>query len=365
MRQFEVTKSEEGLSLVKLSRKLFPQAPGSLIFKFIRNKNIELNGRKASPDTVLKAGDTLNFFLSEETYGKFSGAGADLSGRIRNGEESRRGDIRNGGSRGGDSRRGGRESSRELKRPERPDVLKSIIYEDENILLINKKAGLLSQGAGEGEVSLNDLVLKYLNYRPGDIIKPSVCNRLDKNTSGLIAVGKSAAGLAGLNKGFSERWFEKTYELLCCGAKAPEGEYRAYLKKDRTENKALISDVAKDGWSEIRTFFSPVKTVELGELPLKGSFDINKDIKIFLLKAALITGKTHQIRAHLNFLNCPILGDRKYFNSLSREVSERLGISRQLLHSFSLKFHFPGGGALSYLEGREFTAPLPEDFYGI
>ncbi len=328
MRQFKVTKNEEGLSVVKLSGKLLAKAPASLIFKFIRNRNIELNGRRTRPEVSLKAGDELSFFLSEETYEKLSGrAPQAMAGE---GQSS-----------------GGKNLIREL-----------VLYEDDNIILLNKPAGLLSQGAEVGETSLNELLLEYLDYSPERaVIKPSICNRLDKNTSGLIAAGKSAAGLAELNRGFSERYFKKVYCAICMlreGAAPQKGEYRAYLKKDHKTNKALISDIPREGYQEIRTAFSP-----------EGLFDVEapdgQRLKLCRLNAELITGKPHQIRAHLKFLGFPVLGDRKYFDPLSREISEGLGVKRQLLHSFSLKFHFPEGSVLSYLEGREFAAPLPED----
>ena len=330
MRQFKVTKNEEGLSVVKLSGKLLSKAPASLIFKFIRNRNIELNGKRTRPEVSLRAGDELSFFLSEETYEKFS----DRTPQAMDGEGQAREDK-------------GKRLIREL-----------VLYEDDNIILLNKPAGLLSQGAEAGETSLNELLLEYLDYSPERaVIKPSICNRLDKNTSGLIAAGKSAAGLAELNRGFSERYFKKVYCAICMlreFAAPPKGEYRAYLKKDHKNNKALVSDAPKEGYQEIRTAFSP-----------EGLFDVEapdgQRLKLCRLNAELITGKPHQIRAHLKFLGFPVLGDRKYFDPLSREISEELGVKRQLLHSFSLKFHFPEGSALSYLEGREFAAPLPED----
>ena len=337
MRKFAVTKNEEGLSVVKLSRKLLPEAPSSLIFKFIRNKNIELNGRKTQPEVILKAGDELSFFLSDETYDKFSGTRA----------------------KGGESRP--QEEKLSAKRVGRDELSRAIIYEDDNILLINKPAGLLSQGDETGEVSLNDLILDYLNYDPKrDVIKPSICNRLDKNTSGLLAAGKSASALAELNRGFSERYFKKTYCLICETDKAPKGEYRAYLMKDRVNNTALIRKEPAKGYKEIITSFYPE---EYFDVEYFGDRPEGELIHLCLLKAELKTGKPHQIRAHLKALGCPVLGDRKYFTPRSREVSEKLSVKRQLLHSFSLKFDFPGSeGALAYLQGKEFVAPLPEDF---
>ena len=342
MRSFTVTKNEEGLNVVKLSVKLLSKAPGSLIFKFIRNKNIELNGKKTKPEAVLKAGDELSFFLSDETFDKFSG----LMSGAKGSRDCLREAVAHTGA-GGSGRK--------------TDLKTRVIYEDDNIVLINKPAGLLSQGDEKGEVSLNDLLLDYLNYIPErDVIKPSICNRLDKNTSGLIAAGKTASALAELNRGFSERYFKKTYCVICETASAPEGEYRAFLKKDRASNTALIKNRPDKGYKEIITVFSPEEYFDVE------SFGDRKErelIRLCLLNVELKTGKPHQIRAHLKALGCPVLGDRKYFTARSREVSERLSIKRQLLHSFSLKLNFPGSdGALGYLNGREFVAPLPEDF---
>ena len=328
MREFVVTKSEEGLSILKLSRKLLPDAPSSLLHKFIRNKNIELNGKKTAPNSPVKSGDKVLFFLSDETYDKLSCRSINPS------------------------------KPHELKDPQTQkagadgfDIQKSIVYEDENIILLNKPAGLLSQGDDKNEVSLNDCLLRYLNYSPEErVIKPSICNRLDKNTSGLIAGGKSAAGLSELNRGFSGRNFVKTYLTYVCGRAELNGEYRAYLKKDRANNTALLSSEAKKGYDEICTGFSANEY-----LNLHGK-------AVTLLTARLITGKPHQIRAHLKFLGYPVLGDKKYFDKGSRELSEGLKLKQQLLHSLSVKFFFDKDSPLYYLNEREFAAPLPEDF---
>lgn len=336
MREFNVGKNEEGLSVIKLSRKVLSKAPNSLLYKFIRNKNIELNGKRTSPDTLLKNGDRLMFFLSDETYESFAYEGFAY--------DKDAADAKGAGLSAVRGKDGGRKDAGIF------ELAGNIIYEDENIVLINKPAGLLSQGDVTGEASLNDALLKYLKFSPvKSVIKPSVCNRLDKNTSGLIAAGKSAGGLAALNSAFAGRKLKKVYAVLVCGDAAVDGEFEAYLKKDEKTNTADVRTGPHEGYDRIRTGFC-----------VQDRF--KKDGEVFtFLYAELITGKPHQIRAHLKHMGFPVLGDRKYCTKRSKAIYERLAVKRQLLHSLSLTFP-ETDDVLSYLAGKTFYAPLPGDF---
>ncbi len=325
MREFKVTKAEEGLSVLKRSGRLLSEAPASILHKFIRNKNIELNGSKTAPDTKVVNGDRLLFFLSDETYEKFSGSKKSASGRTSD---------TSGGS-----------GACSLKHDLRADI----IYEDWNVLIINKAPGLLSQGSSKNEKSLNDLILEYLSYDQGkDIIKPSICNRLDRNTSGLILAGKTAAALQGLSSILSSRELKKHYLAIVFGHASLNGRYEAFIKKDSGKNICEVIKEEKEGFLKIVTGFS-----------VKKHF-IYMNTELSLIEAELITGRSHQIRAHLKYLGYPVLGDRKYFSQQSLMTGNTLKIKRQLLHSFSMEFPRLDG-ALSHLSGRIFTAALPAD----
>ncbi len=318
MKSFTVGEKEEGLTVIKASAKLLPGAPSSLLHKFLRNKNIELNGKKADPKRVLKAGDELVFFLSDETYEKFS----------RDGSQSPVKKAFDGSGSG---------------------ISGLIVYEDKDVIFINKPAGILTQGDGSGKVSVNDLLLKYLSCDPANsLIKPSVCNRLDMNTSGLLLAGKSAAGLKCLNEALKSRNLKKTYITVVCGPSELNGIYEAFLKKDEKENLSVISDTDRQGFMPVKTGFNTLSCIRF------------KEHELSVIEAVLYTGRPHQIRAHLKHLGFPVLGDRKYFTKNSLMVMKKLKIKRHLLHSLSTSFP-EDPDILEALRGRTFKAALPED----
>ena len=320
MRLLTVGTNEAGQRLDKLLSKYLDQAPKGFIYKMLRKKNITLNGKKCDGAQQLKEGDEIRLFLAEETIEKFS----------KN-----------------------RQDFRAESAVSREAVPLSVVYEDSHILLLNKPAGLLSQKAEKGDISMTELVISYLldsGQLSPDALKtfrPSVCNRLDRNTSGLIAAGKTLAGLQMLSKAFKERTIQKYYLCVVAGDLRESRSVQGYLKKDGETNRVQISRQETPGSSFIATSY----------VPLKGNG------RFTLLQVELLTGKTHQIRAHLASLGHPIAGDYKYgISALNQELKKRYAVTSQLLHSWKLIMPAALDEPFSYLSGREFTAQLPEPF---
>ncbi len=315
MQQIIIRENEAGQRLDKLLAKYLKEAPKSFLYKMLRKKNITLNGKKATGNEKLNTGDEVKLFLADETIEKFSG------------------------------RTPGRMSHNTYQKPD-------ILYEDDNILLINKPVGMLSQKAADTDVSVVEQLIGYL-LADGQIteeqlrtFKPSVCNRLDRNTSGMIAAGKSLKGLQELSRLFKERTLGKYYLCLTKGEVKEPSLIRGYLKKDEKTNQVRIYKDEIPGSTRIETKYRPVRTGE----------------DVTLLEVHLITGKTHQIRAHLASVGHPIVGDAKYGDSkVNHSYRSAYGLKHQLLHAYRLVFP-QLDGALANLSGREFTAPLPEEF---
>ncbi len=309
MKEIPVTNESAGQRLDKFLKRLLPSCPGSLLYKQLRKKNITLNGMKADGHELLTAGDVVSVFFSDETYEKFSAVEhIDVSGYIN--AFNKFGKI-------------------------------EVVYSDKDILIFNKPAGLLSQQSASGELSINDYLIGYLLSR-GDIkaeelssFRPSICNRLDRNTSGLILCSGSLQGARFLNKILSEREAEKYYLALVKGRFEKEGIHTSYVKKDEKNNKLLFADKAVDGSVKIMTGFEVIQEGDDASL----------------LKVRLYTGKSHQIRAHLSYLGHPIIGDPKYGGK------GLYSASRQMLHAYEIRVT----DSSSAYNGRSFKAPVPED----
>ena len=323
MREIIIKEKEAGQRLDKFLKKYLKEAPASFFYKMLRKKNIVLNGKKAEGKEKLAAGDCVKFFLSDETMEKFSG----------------------------------RKERSVPKTKEEAGILPDLVYEDEQVLLINKPAGLLSQKANAGDISLVEAITFYL-IQSGQLkeeelhtFRPAVCNRLDRNTSGLVAAGKSLAALRMLNQAFRERSIEKWYLCIVKGCIRNSGHIRGRLTKDERTNqvKILVADDLTASGTKIETAYEPVAW--------------NREMT--LLSVHLITGKTHQIRAHLSHMGHPILGDPKYGDSkFNLKYRKESGIKYQLLHAYSLTFPVMGP-PLQKVSQKTFRAPVPADFWKI
>ena len=317
MKEIRIGENESGQRLDKFLLKYMSLAPKSFIYKMLRKKNITLNGKKAQGNEQLRQGDAVKLFLSDDTIGKFS-------------------ETRTAGY-----------AETEL----------DILYEDKHTIFINKPAGMLSQKAAAEDVSLVEHLIAYL-LKTGQIseealatFRPSVCNRLDRNTSGIVAAGKSLAALQQLSAMFRERSLKKYYLCLVHGRVTEARRISGFLSKDERTNRVRVQRAG-----ERRSPQKEEARIETEYRPLRSGDGVT------LLEVHLITGKTHQIRAHLAAEGHPIIGDYKYgMRSVNDSFKRAYGLSTQLLHSCRLCFP-ECTGALSELSGREITAPVPDLF---
>lgn len=348
MKQIMINENEAGQRLDKFLSKYLNQAPKSFLYKMLRKKNIVLNEKKADGSEKLNLNDEVKLFLSDETIEKFS--------KISYGLEQRAG--------------GGNSSTNPEPLP-KPDI----IFENKHICLMNKPWGILSQKAEKDDVSMNEVFLQYL-LDSGQItademrtFKPSVCNRLDRNTTGLIIGGKSLYGLQKMSELLKNRSMHKYYLCIVAGKMTGERQIEGYLAKDSASNQVKIyeeipgsindniSDDAQDKNQTIENEFSYIKTAYKA-LATNGQYS--------LLEVLLVTGRTHQIRAHLASIGCPIVGDSKYGSTkVNRKMRDKYKLKNQLLHSWRLEM--PNDKEIFQVElqeiaGEKFLAPLPEMF---
>ena len=320
MKELIIHDNEAGQRLDKLLRKYLSEAPGSFIYKMLRKKNIVLNGKKATGNEHLKKGDSVKLFLADDTIAKFQAAGNTVEESIKN------------------------------------TVKLDVIYEDQNVIFINKPSGMLSQKAKETDVSVVENVTAYL-LESGQLtrenlktFRPSICNRLDRNTSGLIVAGKSLAGLQQMGELFKKRTLKKYYLCIVKGRITEPAHIRGYLVKDEETNRVSLS---KGGFSK-----------DAKGLPIETEYvPIAWNEEMTLLKVHLITGRTHQIRAHLASTGHPLLGDYKYGSKKWNDRSKKeWKIEDQVLHAYQLTM--PGmKKELENLSGKTFYAKVPEVFW--
>ena len=306
MTEIIVNKNDAGQRADRFLGKAYPNLKASLVCKLMRKKRIKLNGAKTEPNVIIKEGDVFRFYLSDELLSK-EPIGSKSDFRII-----------------------------------APEI--SVIYEDENILLVDKPAGLVvHEDNDNSDDTLINRILSYL-YSKGEYIPekensfvPALVNRIDRNTRGIVIAAKNAESLRILNQKLRDRELTKLYLCAVSGTPKPsEATLTAYLKKISEENRVIISDKPQQGFLTIKTKYHVLESRE----------------GLSLVEVDLLTGRTHQIRAHFAHIGHPLVGDGKYGdNSINRLYHAKY----QALCSYKLIFRFTtDAGILSYLNGKEF-----------
>ncbi len=327
MKEISISPVDEGQRLDKYLAKYMPEAPKSFFYKMMRKKNIVLNGKKAAGMEKLCNGDIIKLFLADDTIEKFRGKAQEKTKVYHD------------------------QKSKKLKL--------DIIFEDDDILVVNKPVDMLSQKADKNDVSLVEYISCYLDEKKdkkdGEFegFKPGICNRLDRNTSGLIVAGKSIKGLQSMNEIFRERKLKKYYLCIVKGHVDGFKRIDGYLTKNENHNTVSISKEMTDGAYKIVTEYEPLAYGSLQG----GSYT--------LLKVHLVTGKSHQIRAHLKSIGHPIVGDSKYgYKDVYKIFRKEFDLRHQLLHAWRLELSNDEIVPVKY-RNKVFEAELPDEFVRI
>lgn len=305
MKEFIIKKNDADTRLDKFIQKAVPSIPSNLIQKFIRLKRIKVNSARAKADMRLNLGDVVSMYINDEFF----------------------------------------ETSRAQKAETKlSSNFPSVIYEDENILLLNKPAGISVHDDDAGGETLLSQMLSYLaskgEWLPGseNTFIPALCNRIDRNTSGIVIAAKTAEALRIMNDKIKNRELSKFYICAVLGMPKPKsGTLRGYIFKDAKENRVFVRNSPCPGAKTAITKYSVIKT----------------NGEISLVECELITGRTHQIRAQMSAAGHPLVGDGKYGKNVD---NKRYGMKYQALCSYKLVFNFTTpAGVLDYLNKKSFV----------
>lgn len=309
MKSFTAGPNENGVRLSRFVEGVTNDMPRSMMYKAFRNKRIKVNGKRAEPDTRLSTGDLIELYINDEFFPV------------------------------------GKPTPKTAKPRRQPPV--TVVYEDENFAVLYKPAHLLCHSDRTGDANLVDAFAAYLEtkgeYDPHaeKRFAPALCNRLDRGTEGLVLAAKSYAALRDLNAIIRDDMMKKEYLTITVGA-PPQGRFVAWLQHSEKNNKVRIHARESEGYKQIITEVTVIRQA--------GPFA--------LCRIGLITGRTHQIRAHLAYLGHPVLGDIKYGN---HKMNERTGLKTQALCAQRLTFgRIPEENTLQYLSGRVIKLNDPE-----
>lgn len=307
MKSFTISKNDAGQRLDKFISKAVPLLPTSLMYKKIRTKDIKVNKKRAEISTRLCEGDIVDMYISDEFFVPTEDKYDFLS------------------------------ASKKL----------NIVYEDDNILLLDKSVGLLSHpDENEYNDTLISRVKRYLyekgEYNPKDenSFAPALVNRIDRNTGGIVIAAKTADALRILNQKLKDRELEKYYLCVIHGSlNKKSGLLEGYMVKDEKKNRVSVTSHEVPGGKLMRTKYTVIE---------------EKD-NLSLVEVELLTGRTHQIRAHFASIGHPLLGDGKYGTNA---LNKKYGYKKQFLYSYRLVFAFTtDAGELNYLNGKSFSVP--------
>lgn len=317
MREFTIGKNDAGQRLDRFVAKNLPLLPPALLQKYIRLKRIKVNGKGSKRDVRLETGDILQLYINDEFFDKPNEENLFLT----------------------------------VFKPQL-----NIVYEDDNLLLVDKRPGL-SVHADETEKvnTLINHIQAYLyqkrewNPKWENAFVPALCNRIDRNTGGIVIAAKNAEALRIINEKIRAHELEKSYLCITVGCpKRPEGKIEGFLLKDEAKK-------------EVRFFHKPVPG---GKTAVTLYKTLESRNGLSLVECRLLTGRTHQIRVSMAEIGCPLLGDGKYGKG---NVNRRYHETRQALYSYKLRFDFPtDAGTLNYLKGKEFTVenvPFREKYF--
>lgn len=317
MKEFIVTKNDAGLRFDKFIVKICPTLPSSLMFKYIRTKRFKINGKKGEISTRLNVGDVISAYVNDEFFAQVEPKYSFLSA------------------------------------PSNIDV----VYEDENILLVDKKQGLLVHpDKNEYTNTLIDRIQHYLykkgEYDPKDenSFAPALANRIDRNTGGIVIAAKNAEALRILCDKIKYREMDKRYLAVIHGVPKKKSDIlEGYLEKNESKNQVFLKNYKTKDNKTIRTKYRVLQSKN----------------NLSLVEIELLTGRTHQIRAHMASIGHPLLGEGKYNKSAE---DRKMGFDKQALYSYSLMFDFKtDAGILNYLKGKRFTVSkvwFAEELFG-
>lgn len=316
MFEIKITENEAGQRLDRFLRKYLKEYSFGDIYKLFRKNKVKVNGKREKENYMIALGDTLQLYIEKP---------------------------------------GGAERGKTEEVPRKTESI-DIIYEDKNILIADKPPGLLTHPDKPGDSdTLIDRAICHI-YREENAVysmtfRPAVCNRLDRNTGGLVIIAKNYKTLKAVNHSIRDRNVKKLYLCIVAGILKGQGEIKGYLRKDEKSNKASIGD-DKESAKEIYTIY---KTLQISE-PLSS---IGKSFS--LLEVELVTGRSHQIRAHFASIGHPLIGDVKYGSEkINNFFNKEFRLKHQFLYAFKVTFQNVHED-ISYLRGRSFQGKLPKD----
>ena len=313
MISFIIKKEEEGQTLEKFVKKVLSEAPLSFIYKLFRKKDVKVNGHWQDKKYLISSGEEISIYITNSQLDEFK---------------------------------------RQVESKQVEDISNWIIYEDENILLVNKPRGVLVQKNSEDSNALDEMVISYLinkgEYNPNKNLgyKPAPAHRLDRNTAGIVVFGKNIATLRYLSEALNDKSvISKRYLALVKGEIDKDGEINVPLLKNSKTQRVIVSNEGKPS-------ITRYKVVEI----FKG---------YTLLEVELLTGRTHQIRVHMAYINHPVVGDSKYGDyELNKLLESKYNFKNQFLEAYQLDFH-KLNNPLKYLSGRSFKISLNDEFLNL